>query len=493
MGREVARSPGRPARADGDADRPVPGAGRSRRRALRRRRRRRAGNRPSGVVECALGRLRHVEPHRRGRGGGDDPTRADPPRARTETPEGAIRPRGRDRPPATTARTASCSCGSATAIGMPDLGPDARRDVPDAGDVVSVVVSGPVAVYPSQGSGPRVTRGSGGRLLRAGSLISLVACCAALAGGCGGGSGQSSIVLYNGQHPQLTSALVAAFEKQTGITVQMRTNDSVVLADQILQEGDASPADVYLSENSPELMNLEQHGLLARLPQSILAPGPGRRRLADGQVGRRGAAGQQPRLRPVRSVPRSQLPASILDLAQPQWKGKVAIAPIDSDFPPIVGAVIATHGEAAARDVARRPEAERPDLPGRGGGRRGRQPRRRGDRGDQPVLLVPPPARARQEGDAQRALLLPARRRRLGRQRLRGGGARVEQAPEGRRAVRRASSSARPASRSSRRSDDFEYPARPASRRTLRFRRSHASRTPRSASSRSATTSMPPA
>ena len=36
--------------------------------------------------------------------------------------------------------------------------------------------------------------------------------------------------------------------------------------------------------------------------------------------------------------------------AQPQWKGKVAIAPTDSDFPPLVGAVIATHGEAAARD-----------------------------------------------------------------------------------------------------------------------------------------------
>jgi iron(III) transport system substrate-binding protein len=48
-------------------------------------------------------------------------------------------------------------------------------------------------------------------------------------------------------------------------------------------------------------------------------------------------------------VPRPQLPASILDLAQPAWKGKIAIAPTDSDFPPIVAAVIATHGEAAAR------------------------------------------------------------------------------------------------------------------------------------------------
>ena len=48
-------------------------------------------------------------------------------------------------------------------------------------------------------------------------------------------------------------------------------------------------------------------------------------------------------------LPRSQLPASLLDFARPQWKGKIAIAPTDSDFPPLVGAVIAKHGEAAAR------------------------------------------------------------------------------------------------------------------------------------------------
>ena len=48
-------------------------------------------------------------------------------------------------------------------------------------------------------------------------------------------------------------------------------------------------------------------------------------------------------------ISRASLPASVLDLAQPQWKGKVAIAPTDSDFPPLVGAVIAQYGEAAAK------------------------------------------------------------------------------------------------------------------------------------------------
>ena len=97
----------------------------------------------------------------------------------------------------------------------------------------------------------------------------LAAALAWSAAGCGGGNGPS-IVLYNGQHRQLTEALVSAFEKQTGIAVRMRTNDSVVLADQILQEGSASPADVFISENSPELMMLQQHRLLARLGRPVL-------------------------------------------------------------------------------------------------------------------------------------------------------------------------------------------------------------------------------
>lgn len=185
-------------------------------------------------------------------------------------------------------------------------------------------------------------------MLRAGSLIALAACGAALVGGCGG-SGHSSITLYNGQHAELTSALAAAFEKATGVKVQIRTNDSAVLADQIIQEGGASPADVYISENSPELMELQRRGLLARLPRSILRGAPS---VDDSPTGN--WVGMALRVSSLvydtARVPQSQLPASILDVTQPRWKGKIAIAPTDSDFPPLVGAVIATHGVVAARD-----------------------------------------------------------------------------------------------------------------------------------------------
>lgn len=180
-----------------------------------------------------------------------------------------------------------------------------------------------------------------------GILVTVALTCIAV--GCSSSGNENSIVLYNGQHPQLTNTLVSAFEKQTGIDVRVRTDDGIVLADQILQEGKGSPADVYLTENSPELVTLDQHGLLAKVDSSTLDQVPRRYNAPTGNwVGialRVSALAYDPA-----QVSPSQLPTSILQLAQPEWKGKVGIAPTDSDFVPLVGAVTATYGERAATD-----------------------------------------------------------------------------------------------------------------------------------------------
>jgi iron(III) transport system substrate-binding protein len=170
---------------------------------------------------------------------------------------------------------------------------------------------------------------------------------ALLLAACSGGGGGNAITLYNGQHPQLTQALVGAFEKETGISVKVRTDDGIVLADEILQEGSSSPADVYLTENSPELMMLTERHLLAKLPPSITDQIPSR---DDSPTGNWvGVALRVSALAYGTSlVSSSQLPASVMDLAQPRWKGRIAIAPTDSDFVPLVGAVIATYGQTAA-------------------------------------------------------------------------------------------------------------------------------------------------
>jgi iron(III) transport system substrate-binding protein len=171
---------------------------------------------------------------------------------------------------------------------------------------------------------------------------------AAALSGCGGSGGSdASLVLYSGEHPQLTSALVQAFTRQTHLKVSVRSGDGIVLADQILQEGHASPADVFLTENSPELMNLEAHQLLDRLPASTLGQVPARERSPAGDWVGVALRVSSLAYDPAR-ITSSQLPPSVLQLAESSWKGRIAVAPTDSDFPPVVGAVIATHGKSAA-------------------------------------------------------------------------------------------------------------------------------------------------
>jgi len=165
-----------------------------------------------------------------------------------------------------------------------------------------------------------------------------------------GGSGSTSgttITLYNGQHPETTHALLAAFEKQTGIHVRERDSDETELAQQIEQEGGSSPADVFYTENSPPLMALEGKGLLSPLPSSVLSSVPSQYSSPQGDwVGVTGRVSVM--VYNTSQLSASQLPKSIMDLADPQWKGKLAIAPTETDFQPLVTSIANSKGTQAA-------------------------------------------------------------------------------------------------------------------------------------------------
>src|ERR1700719_3415841 len=91
-----------------------------------------------------------------------------------------------------------------------------------------------------------------------------------------------SITLYSGQHEQTTALLAAAFEKRTGVKVKVRPGDEAELANQIVQEGSSSPADVFYAENTPALEHLREQGLLASVAAATLAAVPARYSSAHG-------------------------------------------------------------------------------------------------------------------------------------------------------------------------------------------------------------------
>ncbi|HEY2217625.1 MAG TPA: iron ABC transporter substrate-binding protein [Solirubrobacteraceae bacterium] len=180
--------------------------------------------------------------------------------------------------------------------------------------------------------------------------VALTAVLAALAVGCGsssssGASSAGTLTLYSAQHEQMTNALAKAFERKTGATVRVRFGEDEGLANQIVQEGSASPADALLTENTPPLELLAEKGLLTPVKPSTLAQVPARYSSPSGHwvgvVARETVLIYNPKL-----IRASELPKSILDLAKPEWKGKLAIAPSEPDFVPIVSAIDKLDGRA---------------------------------------------------------------------------------------------------------------------------------------------------
>lgn len=162
-----------------------------------------------------------------------------------------------------------------------------------------------------------------------------------------GGAPNPTITLYNGQHPQTTAALVAAFEKSTGIHVRTRNGDEDDLANQIAQEGSASPADVFYAENSPALQFVHEKGLLSPVAPSTLAMVPARYNAPSGDW-----VGVTARLSGVAYntglLASSALPASVMDLAASKWAFKLGLAPSETDFLPVITSVVRAHGREAA-------------------------------------------------------------------------------------------------------------------------------------------------
>ncbi len=165
--------------------------------------------------------------------------------------------------------------------------------------------------------------------------------------GCGSANSGPSITLYNGQHEQTTDGLVSAFEQKTGITVNVRNDDEDTLANLIALQGSHSPADVIYTENSPALEFLQEKGLLSTVDASTLSRVPARYSSPQGDW-----VGVSARVSVIIYNPSlisaSQLPTSVLQLADPQYKGKLAFAAGETDFQPIVTSVIRTYGQAAA-------------------------------------------------------------------------------------------------------------------------------------------------
>lgn len=160
-------------------------------------------------------------------------------------------------------------------------------------------------------------------------------------------AGAESIVLYSGRNEELIQPLIDQFEEESGLEVEVRYGDTAELAAQILEEGENTPADVFLAQDAGALGAIAQGGLFAELDQEILDRVPEiYRDNGDGWVGLSG------RLRTLiyntELVEESELPDSVEELTGPEYEGRVGVAPTNASFQAFVTAFRVEEGEDAA-------------------------------------------------------------------------------------------------------------------------------------------------
>lgn len=169
---------------------------------------------------------------------------------------------------------------------------------------------------------------------------------AALLASCGGGDDDQRLVIYSGRGEDLIGPLVAQFEDETGIEVDVNYAGSAELALLIREEGDKTSADVFLSQSPGAVGFLEDLGALAPLPSDLLD------RVEDTDQSPTGVwVGVSGRKRVMvyneDLVDAGALPTSVLDLADPAWSGRIGVAPSNGSFLDFVSAMRADIGDDA--------------------------------------------------------------------------------------------------------------------------------------------------
>jgi iron(III) transport system substrate-binding protein len=149
-------------------------------------------------------------------------------------------------------------------------------------------------------------------------------------GACGGGD-SDRLVVYSGRTEDLIGPLLEDFADESGVGIDVRYGDSANLALLIDEEGDRTPADVFISQSPGAVGFLDAGGRLTELPDDVIAAVP-----EGDAAGDQGWVGLSGRVRTLvyntDLVDPAELPASVLDLTDPDYAGQVALAPTNGSF-----------------------------------------------------------------------------------------------------------------------------------------------------------------
>ncbi|MFN2311422.1 MAG: iron ABC transporter substrate-binding protein [Spirochaetia bacterium] len=192
------------------------------------------------------------------------------------------------------------------------------------------------------------TKKSGSALRLLSALVCI--CAVAVPGYAGGGAEQGEeFTLYSGRGESLVAPLIEEFEEESGITVNVRYGGTAELAVLLQEEGDRSPADLFWGQDAGALGALSLNGYLQELPEDISTELPEIFRAERGTWVATSGRSRVLAYSPERTDG-EDMPASVFDLTNERYAGRVGWAPTNGSFQAFVTAMRVELGESVTRD-----------------------------------------------------------------------------------------------------------------------------------------------
>ncbi|MDF0674732.1 MAG: extracellular solute-binding protein [Nitrospira sp.] len=145
------------------------------------------------------------------------------------------------------------------------------------------------------------------------------------------GSAADKLTVYSGRAERLIKPVLDAFTAKTGIQIELLSSGTTELVNRMKAEGKRSPADVFITNDAGSLEMARAAGLLRPLNmREVERAIPPQFRAADNSW--IGLSGRFWIVVYNTTMVKPNQVKSLLDLAEPQWKGKIAIPNAGSEY-----------------------------------------------------------------------------------------------------------------------------------------------------------------
>lgn len=159
----------------------------------------------------------------------------------------------------------------------------------------------------------------------------------------------NTLVIYSGRSESLVGPLIDQFQEETGIDVQVRYGGTAELAATLLEEGPASPADLFFAQDPGGLGAIAAEGLLTTLPADLLAKVDARFADPNGQwIGISGRA--RVVIYNTETLSPEDLPTDLWGFTDPIWKNRIGLPPTNGSFQTMVSAMRQSWGEEKTQE-----------------------------------------------------------------------------------------------------------------------------------------------